>query len=190
MPLGSPCSAHDTGQHAFSQFVSSDRNSKLMFWHLLPAPVTGGLQWRLLPLSAEDWVDKKLFFDAKSEMVKPHGVELNEEEKSTREKILKQVFRKRMGLLTVRTRLLFGARWSPEFPVIAPQNAGHERESFPSLGHNSWSEAAFSNAPQAGNVSAAATTLRWSYSCLGHMSWPERAFSNAFSIGNENETEM
>ena len=27
------------GQHVFSQFVSSDRNSKLMFEHLLPAPV-------------------------------------------------------------------------------------------------------------------------------------------------------
>ena len=44
------------------------------------------------------------------------------------------------------SHMIFGARWSPEFPVIAPQNAGLERESYPSLGHNSWSEAAFSNA--------------------------------------------
>ena len=72
-----------------------------MFWHLPPAPVTGGLQCRVLPLSAEDWVDKKFFFDAKSEMVKPQGVELNEEEKSMREKMLKQVwaFTRQMNLI-------------------------------------------------------------------------------------------
>ena len=86
--------------------------------------------------------------------------------------------------------IVFGARWSPEFPVLAPQNAGHEREGFPSLGHNSWSEAAFSNAPQSGNVSAAATTLRWSYSCLGHMSWPERAFLNVLTIDNDTTVEL
>ena len=78
------------------------------------------------------------------------------------------------------SHMIFGAYWSPEFPVIAPQNAGLERESYPSLGHNSWSEAAFSNATESGNVSAATITLRWSYSCLGHMSWPERAFPNEF----------
>ena len=64
------------------------------------------------------------------------------------------------------SHMIFGARWSPEFPVIAPQNAGLERESFPSLGHISGSEAALSNAPESGNVSAATTTLRWSYFCL------------------------
>ena len=46
------------------------------------------------------------------------------------------------------SHMIFGVRWSPEFSVKAPQNAGLERESYPSLGHNSWPEAAYSNAPQ------------------------------------------
>ena len=80
------------------------------------------------------------------------------------------------------SHMIFGARWSPEFPVIAPQNAGLERESYPSLGHNSWSDALLSTVPESGNVSAATTIWRWSYFCLGHMPWPERVFPNAFTI--------
>ena len=57
-----------------------------MFWHLLPAPVIGGHQCRLLSLRTKEWMDKKIFCDAKTEMVQPHGVELNEDEKSAREK--------------------------------------------------------------------------------------------------------
>ena len=34
---------------------------------------------------AEEWMDKKLFLDAKSVVVLLHGVELSEEDKSTRE---------------------------------------------------------------------------------------------------------
>ena len=83
------------------------------------------------------------------------------------------------------THMIFGARWSPEFSVKAPHDAGLERESYPSLGHNSWPEAAFSNAPQSGNVSAATTTLRWSYSYAGHMTWPEIAFPNALTFEND-----
>ena len=67
-------------RRVFSQLVLSDRSSKLMFWHLLPAPVVGGHQYRVLTFSAEgtDGQDK-FFCDSKSEMVQPHGVELNEE---------------------------------------------------------------------------------------------------------------
>ena len=36
-------------------------------------------------------MDKKVFLDTKSEVVLQHVVELNDKEKSTREKILKQV---------------------------------------------------------------------------------------------------
>ena len=36
-------------------------------------------------------MEKKFFFDTKSEVVLAHGVELNEEEKFTRRKTLKQV---------------------------------------------------------------------------------------------------
>ena len=46
----------------------------------------------MLPLSAEEWMAKKVFFVTKSEMVQPHGVEVNEEEESTRETMLKQVW--------------------------------------------------------------------------------------------------
>ena len=46
-----------------------------MFWHLLPV-VIGGQQYRLPPLSAEEWMDKQFLFDTKSEMELPHGVVL------------------------------------------------------------------------------------------------------------------
>ena len=46
------------------------------------------------------------------------------------------------------SHMILGVRWSPELPVKAPQNAGLERASCPSLGHNSWPEAAYSNAPK------------------------------------------
>ena len=32
-----------------------------MFWHLLPALVIGGQVYRPLSLSAQEWIDKKLF---------------------------------------------------------------------------------------------------------------------------------
>ena len=66
--------------------------------------------------------------------------------------------------------------------LCLPQIAGLARQSFPCLGHNSWPEAAFSNAPRPGDVSAAISILRWSYPCLGHLSWSEVAFFNAFSL--------
>ena len=38
--------------------------------------------------------------------------------------------------------MIFGVRWSPEFSVLAPQNVGPGRQSYPCLGHISWPEAA------------------------------------------------
>ena len=59
---------------AFSNRVLSDRASKLMCWHLLPAPVIG-CQWCRVPLFiAEERMDKQVFLDSKSEVVLPHGV--------------------------------------------------------------------------------------------------------------------
>ena len=51
----------------------------------------GGQQYRVPSLGAEEWMDKKFFFDTKSEMVHAHGVG-QEEENSTRENIVKQVW--------------------------------------------------------------------------------------------------
>ena len=62
-----------------------------MCWQLLPAPVFEGQQQRLPPLSTEECMDKKKFFDTSTEMVQQDGVELNEE-KSTMEKISKHVW--------------------------------------------------------------------------------------------------
>ena len=70
-------------------FQTASQNScfGICFQHLrLEASNTG-----CLPKSAEEWVDKKLFFDTKSEVLS-HRVELNGEDKFTREKILKQVW--------------------------------------------------------------------------------------------------
>ena len=75
----------------FRTFVLSNCNSKLKFWQLLPVPVIGIQQFRVPRLSAEEWTDKKVLSDTKSEMVQAHGVQLNEEEKSAMENILKQV---------------------------------------------------------------------------------------------------
>ena len=76
---------HKTKQRAFPQLVPSDSSSKPVFWHLLPAPVIGCHQRRLLSLRTKEWMDKKIFCDAKTEMVQPHGAELNEDEKSAKE---------------------------------------------------------------------------------------------------------
>ena len=53
--------------------------------------VIGGPQYRLPPLSAEEWMDKESCLGTKSDMELPRGVVHNAEEKSTREKILTQV---------------------------------------------------------------------------------------------------
>ena len=44
---------------------------------MVSVPVIGGQQYRLPPLSAEEWMDTELFFDS----VVPHGVVLDAEEK-------------------------------------------------------------------------------------------------------------
>ena len=69
-------SQQKTGCHVFSHLVLSDRNFKLVFWHLLPAPVIGAQQCRLLPFSSAEWMDK-VFFESTSDMVLAHGVELS-----------------------------------------------------------------------------------------------------------------
>ena len=51
-PLWSPSSVCKTWRRAFPQ--------QLMFWHRLPAHVTGGQQYRLPPLDAEEWLKSNL----------------------------------------------------------------------------------------------------------------------------------
>ena len=56
-----------------------------MFWHLLPAPVIGGHQCRLLSLRTKELLDQKIFCETNPEMVELDGAELNENEKSAKE---------------------------------------------------------------------------------------------------------
>ena len=71
-------------------FQSSE--PKRMFWHLPPAPVNRGQQYKLLPFSAEECIDREFSFDEKRVLALPHGIVMNAEEKSTREQTLTKLW--------------------------------------------------------------------------------------------------
>ena len=48
---------------AFAQLNIFNQQFKLLFWHLLPALVIGGQQYRVPPHSAANWLGKRIFLD-------------------------------------------------------------------------------------------------------------------------------
>ena len=80
------------------------------------------------------------------------------------------------------SHMIFGARWSPEFPAVAPQNAGLERESYPASDTIRGQRRYFPTYPnlatsrQPPQYCAGATFA--SDTCCG-----QREFPNAFTIG-------
>ena len=63
-----------------------------MIWELLPAPVVGGQVYRLSPISTDEWAVRKLLFRWKTSAMWPQQAVLAAEEKTTREKILVQLW--------------------------------------------------------------------------------------------------
>ena len=89
--LGSPSSACEARWRAFPSPCFQTADSKLVFWHLLPAPVIGGQQHRLPPRCTR--IDRRdVFSNPKTERVQPCRVGPYVEEKSQREKILQQLW--------------------------------------------------------------------------------------------------
>ena len=75
--LGRRRARTELGGMRFPQLVFSDLRPGGMFWHLLPAPVLGGRAYGLPPLSAEEWMGKKLLFDEETEGTWAHELDIN-----------------------------------------------------------------------------------------------------------------